>query len=268
MFGSSAWSQSIKPDASLAELEIEVSVVQRNFSGNGKTKNAIILPFTDVEYRLKSMNRFNHSGSIIYVESENYCFFISLYFAIQHSLYLNLRWRKNTEKQKKEIHLEFFNKLKNEYYNLIEETDEKVTLEKAKKYFWQVHKIDIVSENEKISSRQKNEEQFLMEFYQKSAYQVSIFCANRNLNRVLIVPEKYDNQLAQLHLLRVKYLVRPDKTIQGNIGKDYGFHFHALNGISRQLFGTEKIFCPFCNEFFSHGKMLNNIFYYILKVNY
>ena len=62
-----------------------MTLLQRNVAGEG-----VLLALFDENLRRKALTKTNPNGSILYVDAERNCFFISIYFAMMYNQYNTL----------------------------------------------------------------------------------------------------------------------------------------------------------------------------------
>jgi len=77
-----AWNESSRIGSAIRNIQLSVTLLQRNLPGNG-----ILLAVSDDNLRRKAFSQSNFTGSILYVESTENCFYISIYFCLLYNAY-------------------------------------------------------------------------------------------------------------------------------------------------------------------------------------
>lgn len=226
------WNQSSKPDAAVKHLSLSVTLLKRNIPGNG-----VLLAIGDDNLRRKAFSKNNFNGSILYVDTEDNCFFVSIYLVLAYNRYNELFKNAVTLTEKKRIHSKAF-----ELFEL-----KGKNLEEAAKDFF-----DLVY-NLKIENFESGSTSFLKELTRKSSSQVSVFSDEKNYKRILMVPEEYDPLLAQVNILLTQYLVatEPRKTVRKE-SEFARYHYHGIRTTCRGFVGQNLSFCVYCGVYHSY----------------
>ena len=67
------------------DLTVHVTLLQRNVAGNG-----VLLALFDENLRKKAMSKTNPNGSILYVDAQENCFFVSIYLVLMYNQFCQL----------------------------------------------------------------------------------------------------------------------------------------------------------------------------------
>ena len=231
------FTQSSKLDQNITKLTLQVTITELGPSGKGFA----VLPISDPNFRRKRLCKQSTNGSILYVNSQDKCFFISIYLGIQHRRLCHTQFHQilSDEKDTYQGHVKKNKALADSFYDLLEMAGQEL-VDKAEKFF-KDHKID-------INNFDDGSIHFLKEVYDTFAYQVNIFDQSSQWELIQRWPEKYYVNLPQVNIIRIKTLLWSNKSRETKLDN---FHYHGLSSLRKTIMGQlELAFCPFCGSHF------------------
>jgi len=111
----SAWNESSKIGSTMREINLAVTLLNRNLPGNGKT----LLAVGDSNLRRKAFTRNNYTGSILYVDCEENCFFVAIYLCLIYNKFSEAFKNTNSKKKKMKLHQTLFETVEKKGHDLI-----------------------------------------------------------------------------------------------------------------------------------------------------
>ena len=225
-----SWTQSEGKDAIVDTLDLECFVIDNSLHGQGVP----LIGVGDANFQRKRMSRQNPMGSVLYVPTKKNCFFIAAYFGILHIQLQANAAIQATEKDLSVNHTKYLHEMNEAFYQKIETSNDDFVQKETRDFFRQ-HNIDIEDYSE--------DDTFLEVLYRTFSIQTSVFEPVQGFKRKIIVPSRYREKCAQLHLLR--YQIPDDHSTIRTKGTSY--HYHALRH-SKTIAGSGMYFCPYCGK--------------------
>ena len=87
-----------KTGALQKDLTVHVTLLQRNVAGRG-----VLLALFDDNLRKKALSKTNPNGSILYVDAEEDCFFISIFFVMMYNRFSWLFGEANSRRERRRL---------------------------------------------------------------------------------------------------------------------------------------------------------------------
>ena len=94
-----AWNESSKIGAAIRNIQLSITLLQRNMVGNGKP----LLAIGDTNLRRKSFSSTNFTGCILYVDCTEDCFYVSIFLCLLYNAYQLHFNSTNSKNEKKRI---------------------------------------------------------------------------------------------------------------------------------------------------------------------
>lgn len=231
------FTQSSKSDQLVTEMKLIVTITELYASGKGT-----VLPISDPNFRRKRLCKQSTNGSILYVNSQEKCFFISIFFGIEHRRLCTAHFDDIISSDRQdtyENHLKRDKSLAEDFYDLLELSGQEL-VDKTKTFFHS-HSLDIEEYDDGSAL-------FLKAVHDTFAYQVNIFDQTSQWELIQRWPEKYYANLPQINLIRVNNLIWSDKSRETKLDN---YHYHGLSSLRKTIMGQlELSFCPFCAQHF------------------
>ena len=225
------YSQSANRELSLAQLAFTFVTVKRHLDGDAIRW----LPLKSMYGTKKRYNPiYPGRGSVLYVESESHCFWVSLYFTLISNKFNDKLVRPGiTDNEKRRTREMFAEMLKTP-----------TPVQDASNYF-ERRGIDIQAPSHPVGSPE-----LLSDLSQKLNSQISIVDESGGFKRALRIPLSLDMSLDQIALLRVENIGKDDK------GKLRSYpHYHGLVCETRFLSSINQLQCIICGVHVTHRSL-------------